>query len=83
MPHLDIDNAASETTMREPIIPKGNQAGESFAVLYAIGGLLACDDVVGVADGKTLHFHSPVPCIFKSLDPVGRENQVKVERSIL
>ena len=44
---------------------------------------LARDNVVDVANGKSLYFDVPLPSVFEPLDSIRGEHQVKVERAVL
>src|SRR5262245_15373929 len=69
--------------MSQPVVAKGEQAREGFAVLGAIRRLLAGNDVIEAAHGKALDVHVASPGLIEGLDSVRRENQVEVEWAVL
>src|SRR5205823_5729757 len=67
----------------QPIVPKGTQTRECFHILLPVGRGFTGDHIVNVADGKSLHFDTAHPGIFKSFDAIRREYQINIKRAIL
>jgi hypothetical protein len=69
--------------LRLPVVTERDQPRERFQVLPSPRRLLAGDDVVEMADREPGDLDPPLPGILERLDAVRRENQIKVERTIL
>lgn len=67
----------------KPVVSKRAQAGKHLPVARAVRSRLAGDDVVRMAHGKALHVNVAPPRLREALDPVGREHQIEVERTVL
>src|SRR5208282_5468506 len=85
--HLDLRTAenitaGSRLAISHPVIPETAQPAEGFPILRAIRGNLAGDDVVRMADRKPVHHHTVAPGILEPLDPIGRKDQVQIERAV-
>jgi hypothetical protein len=69
--------------LRAPVVAEGAQPGEGFPVFGPVGRFLAGDDVIGMADRETFHFHMALPGIRELFEAVGRKNQIQVEGAVL
>src|SRR5215207_1241554 len=65
------------------MVAKGAQSRQGFAVFGAIRSALAGNDVVRMANGESLDLYAPIPRMCKTLDSVGSEDQVHIERAVL
>src|ERR1041385_7210156 len=63
-------------------LPKLQQTRQRFPVLLPIRRCLALNDVVNIADTKPLYFHATLPGIFESLNAIGREYEIQIERTV-
>ncbi|MHB9008325.1 MAG: hypothetical protein ACYDC1_15485, partial [Limisphaerales bacterium] len=77
------DPRTSAATGAHPVVAETAQAIEGLTVLNPVRRDLAGDDVVWMANGKTLDHHSPRPGVGKPLDSVRREDQIEIEGSVL
>ena len=66
----------------QPVVAERPQAGKRLAVFHPVGGFLAADDVVRMADREALHLDPAPPRVVERLDPVRREDEVEVERTV-
>src|SRR5438552_16966705 len=69
-------------SMTPPVITKGDQARQSFAILGAIRRTLAGNEVVRMADRKALDVDMAGPRVREALNPVGSEYQVHIKGPI-
>src|SRR5881396_1934704 len=67
----------------KPILSEGAQAWKGFAIFLAVRGGFAGDNVIYVANGKSLHFDVAAPCVCKLFNAVGGKDEIEVERSVL
>jgi hypothetical protein len=69
--------------MPHPVFAEGSKPRERFAVFLSVGGGLAGDDVVWVANRKSLHFDVPLPRVREPFNTVWGKDQVEVEEAVL
>ena len=62
-----------------PILAKGSQPRERLSITLAVRSRFACDDVVGMADGKTFDFDTAFPGIFEPLDPIRGKYEIEID----
>lgn len=75
--------AFSLPMVTQPVLSKRAQAWQRLAVLLPIGRRFARDDVINVANGKTLDFYPSAPRILESLDPVWSKYQINIKWPVL
>jgi hypothetical protein len=76
------DSALVASLLPNPVFPERPQSRKGLTVLLSFRRRLAGDDVVEVADRETVDLHTPPPRILESLDAIGSEDQVEVERTV-
>ena len=69
--------------MADPILAESPQAWQGLPVLLAVRGSLAGDDVIEMADGKTLDIDVALPGVLEALNAIGSKDQIEVEGSLL
>ncbi len=67
----------------QPVFAERLQTRERFEVLLPACRFLTFDDVVQMANVKSLDFNPSLPGVVEVFDPVRREDQVEVKRTIL
>src|SRR5882724_3431864 len=77
------DPTASSALLSQPVVAKGAEPRQRLPVSDAVGGRLARDDVVEVADREPLDLDMPTPRLLERLDPVRRKHEIEVERATL
>src|SRR5882672_2476859 len=65
-----------------PVFAERAQAGKGFAILLAVRGRLARNNVVNVTHGKAFDLNPPPPGVFEMFYPVRSEHEVKVEWAV-
>src|SRR5260221_13962136 len=66
----------------EPKVAEGLKSRQRLPVFGAICRELAANDVVGMADGETLHIDVAHPGVLEALDAIRREHEIEVEGAV-
>ena len=66
-----------------PVIPKREKPGQRLSIFHPARRLLARNDVIQMADGKSFDDNSPRPSLVEMLNAVWGKDEIKVKRTIL
>ena len=68
--------------MADPIFTESPQARQGLPVLLAVCGSLAGNDIIEMADGKTLDIDVALPGVFEALNAVRSKDQIEIEGAV-